>query len=948
MPDITAKRLIKRFMGSIQTSLGNRVVPMAKYDSEGQKKREYHEQTRKDVLNQIAVWTDQKSGTARCMWVTGRTGVGKSTIGAQVAERLEDERSLYAQFFVTRDIADTTNPDNIFPTMAQQLAEKSSLAAVVIHEKLEVTLPSLVKRLSYEQALAIFVEPLRTITSYANKVVIIIDGVDELDNTDASTLSKVTSILCSVIRDLPSKVRILVLSRPETSIIENIPLDIDRLDLALENSKSDVKKMVHTDLHQLSVKYEWDDWPSPRQEETFCEHAGGHLGWAKFAITWIVQEIRWSHQKEVMRDKAFANVLALPSTDLEHLYGLIFRQITPPEHSKLNHTQFLMGFQIVIGSLAVIQEPLMISTIANLVSSDLKSLGLDPFDVLGFLNSMSSIFVDGRELMNNESVPQAHKSVFDYLTSDRPHPSLRLSLSDHHTHMTKACFRIFREELRFDIGRIKTSHKTNKELSSSEMQPISPHIVYACNHARHHLGRMKRADGLLSDIADFMRNHFLEWLEVLSLKGNVDSAVSTLHTMAIHVGVTSLSELFLIQDGITFVREFHIPIVASAPHIYISALPQSPFGSLIRQHYLPKSSHFLCVKGDVNMRDERRASVQAASLFHDGTHIAAIFTDYTLRVIAVTRGVDTCTPLTEHAYDVAISRDGTLVALIGTEALCLRNAKTGEEIKRFIFDIVGPGPLAFSPDGTCIAVGCQGNICVFNVDKGEIPSSPFKGHKEDVLSVAYSPDSSQIVSGSGDRSVRVWDASNGSLIFHFDGDTSWDTVSFSPNGDHIAAGSEWNGTIQLWTVKTGNSHRLGGNFGSVSSLAFSPDGQFLVAASAKDIHMWDLSTTPSRSKLVGSHATKVTTSVAFFPDGKQIMSTSTDGTIRVWDGDEVEVCQGHWDDGGMWIFGENQERLFWTHSGVRNRRNTFIVGRHVDLEHFVHGEEWINCQKPLT
>jgi hypothetical protein len=132
----------------IEQTLGRRIIPQAKYDSDGQKKREYHEETRKEVLNEIGLWTRTHSDTKNCWWITGRPGVGKSTIGTKVAETFEDENCLYAQYFVTRNIAATTDPDNILPTIAHQLAEKSPLAAVVIQGKLETTPLSDVKKLS--------------------------------------------------------------------------------------------------------------------------------------------------------------------------------------------------------------------------------------------------------------------------------------------------------------------------------------------------------------------------------------------------------------------------------------------------------------------------------------------------------------------------------------------------------------------------------------------------------------------------------------------------------------------------------------------------------------------------------------------------------------------------------------------------------------------------------
>ena len=102
-----------------------------------------------------------------------KPGVGKSTIGAKVAEIFKDEKSLYAQYFTTRNIVVTTDPDNIFPTLAQQLAKKSSLAALVIQEKLETTPLSVVEKLSLCQAQTLLLEPLQAIAQYAPKVVVV-------------------------------------------------------------------------------------------------------------------------------------------------------------------------------------------------------------------------------------------------------------------------------------------------------------------------------------------------------------------------------------------------------------------------------------------------------------------------------------------------------------------------------------------------------------------------------------------------------------------------------------------------------------------------------------------------------------------------------------------------------------------------------------------------------
>ena len=179
--------------------------------------------------------------------------------------------------------------------MAQQLVENSLFATLAIQDKLETTPLSTVKKLSDCQAQALLLEPLQAISQYACKVVVVIDGVDELANTELSVLSKVTSILCSIMSDLPANVKFLIFSRPEQWIITKIPPYIKRLDLATEDSGYNVYLLVCAKLTELAEFHEWNDWPSEDQHEVkqLCELAAGHLGLALTVLSWIASELKF-------------------------------------------------------------------------------------------------------------------------------------------------------------------------------------------------------------------------------------------------------------------------------------------------------------------------------------------------------------------------------------------------------------------------------------------------------------------------------------------------------------------------------------------------------------------------------------------------------------------------------------------------------------------------------
>ncbi|KAJ1642400.1 ribosome assembly [Coemansia asiatica] len=179
-------------------------------------------------------------------------------------------------------------------------------------------------------------------------------------------------------------------------------------------------------------------------------------------------------------------------------------------------------------------------------------------------------------------------------------------------------------------------------------------------------------------------------------------------------------------------------------------------------------------------------------------------------------------------------------------------------------------------------------------------SSSLTGHTEAVLSVSFSPDGSQLASGSGDTTVRIWDLGTETPRFTCKGHKNWVlSIAWSPNGQTLASGGMDN-QVRLWDPKTGDAigAPLNGHKKWITSLAWeplhiNPKGNRL-ASSSKDgtVRVWD--TTLRRCIFTLAGHTAAVTCVKWGGDGR-IYTSSQDKTIKIWnsDGSLHKTLSGH-------------------------------------------------------
>ena len=251
---------------------------------------------------------------------------------------------------------------------------------------------------------------------------------------------------------------------------------------------------------------------------------------------------------------------------------------------------------------------------------------------------------------------------------------------------------------------------------------------------------------------------------------------------------------------------------------------------------------------------------------------------------------------------VAVSSDGTQLAA-GSEDGTIRrwNASTTEELRTLRGHSSIVHSVAYSPNGSLIASASEDKtVRLWDVSSDDAPRFKWARRCErEVLCVTFSPDGKLLASGSRGSDVVLWDTDTGDELERLPGNYGLvKSIAFSPDGHHLAAAS-WNDMkVRIWDVeKVHELEPLGlrGHKGGISSVAYSPDGTILATGSQDHtVRIWDALTGKEVRKLDG-HAGTVC-SVAFSPSGEQLATSSVDATVRLWDvlsGEELGILRGH-------------------------------------------------------
>lgn len=190
---------------------------------------------------------------------------------------------------------------------------------------------------------------------------------------------------------------------------------------------------------------------------------------------------------------------------------------------------------------------------------------------------------------------------------------------------------------------------------------------------------------------------------------------------------------------------------------------------------------------------------------------------------------------------------------------------------------------------------------VFRVRAISRCSSSLSGHGEAILNVQFSPDGTQLASGSGDTTVRIWDLLTETPQATLTGHTNWvQVIGWSPDGKLLASGG-MDSTVRIWDPVTckpvGQPMRQHNN--SITGIAWEPFHSNTacqrIATSSRDgtVRVWN-ALTQQTDFVLSQHRAPVT--CVKWGGCNLLYTASRDKTVKVWcakTGKLVRSLEGH-------------------------------------------------------
>lgn len=287
-----------------------------------------------------------------------------------------------------------------------------------------------------------------------------------------------------------------------------------------------------------------------------------------------------------------------------------------------------------------------------------------------------------------------------------------------------------------------------------------------------------------------------------------------------------------------------------------------------------------------------KENVNSIRFSSDGNLILSASDDKTVRLW----DIGTTFPINEikfpfaHNTKAVFSPDDNLIAYNESHDLVLLCKSDYSEVARFVHPNY-INSFSFSPDGQKIVTCAYDTIRIWDIKKRGVVMKftdeklgPQKndGGINTTEDIIYSNDGKYLFCSSSHGRIFVWDSMTGKKIaFNKDGGTS---IAISSDDNNIVWGDhQYINYLNIWDWKSNKLSRIGLHNDLVTQVCYSPNKQMIasICLSDNDIYLWNRTSGRLIMRLTG-HAARIT-SISFSPNGRYLVSSSEDSSVRVWD-----------------------------------------------------------------
>ncbi|KAJ7584026.1 hypothetical protein C8J56DRAFT_952444 [Mycena floridula] len=732
--------------------------------------------TRTQLLDDIISWVNSPEDSRRTLWLHGVAGSGKSTVANTVAHIFFNLQRLMASFRFTTQ---TNDPSQLFGNIVYQMARYSmSLRNEIMNT---IDLHGDMSSYPLRNQLKTFIVDTLKLVAFSGPVLIVIDALDEAGSSnDGSPESgerrdEMLEALAAEIPQLPSYVKVLIVSRDEPDIRAHLgSLGQQRSIDNLPDTNLDIRAFFDSRMSQIRQRYPSLDknWPSETLLIELTERAFGLFQWAAVVCKYVqsfdppgrLQDILSPRkpnsdgrgpQAEWVLNQLYLNILQKACNDIppevfRYVFGSILCSKTPFTQKGLDAFLGLGAAPIVVDAVEI-----------YLSGSESIILALGAIlQVESFLSSSN----DSRTFIHI-----LHPSLYDFFISPTRCTDTRFYIDNISQNVTIAarCFTVMTSMLKRDICDVQDPTKLNSQvldLKERIERHIPEHLQYSCRFWVKHL-MFDDSEKLFTVAKEWLFEHLLHWLEVMSLLGETDDAFAALKTAETWFKNALKSPagpvLELLKDSQRFLEYFDSPIRSNAAHIYVSALPFTPSETMLARTFASKISNIpRTISGVSRHWSPCTAIYEDAGRFTvspDGSHLLTTVSghDHQLQIRDFITGEPVGVPLVGHTGSITwaqYSNDGKFIMTMASDAMVRVWKASGEAYG------VPLGPIEYK-------------------DWSIKPSL-----------IILSPDATYIAATAGHSNLQLWDTITGISLAAID-DHCYGTrrglPSFSPDGKHL-------------------------------------------------------------------------------------------------------------------------------------------------------------------